>query len=216
MKLDSLLKILLPKEEKFFNLFEKDIDNLLEAAKTFREAMSDKLSRAERAAKLDQLEELEHRGDEITHQIFSDLASTFITPLDREDIHKLASTLDDILDYLQGTANRINLYRIDTIPPEQVKLATLIHEQVLELHKAIPLLRDLKNATTIRECLVKINSLENAADDLFRRAIATLFDTCKDPIYLIKIKEILVSMETATDQCEDAANVIESILIKNA
>ena len=95
-------------------------------------------------------------------------------------------------------------------------MAAYLYDQVAELHKAIPLLSQLKNADTIRQCLVHINSYENEADDVFERAIANLFDTCKDPIYLIKMKELLVSMETATDQCEDAANIIESILVKNA
>jgi predicted phosphate transport protein (TIGR00153 family) len=216
MKIDSILQALLPKDDKFFNFFERDVDNLLAAAKVFKELMSNAMSREERAQKIKRIEELEHKGDEMTHLIYSDLGSTFITPFDREDIHELASKLDDILDYLQGAATRIVLYRVDTITPEQERLAVMIHDSVVELHKAIPLLRDLKNVTNIRESLVRINSIENEADDLFERAIANLFDTCKDPIQLIKSKELLVSLETATDQCEDAANVIESIIVKNA
>lgn len=216
MKIDSILQALLPKDDKFFNFFERDVDNLLAAAKVFKELMSNSISKEERAQKIKRVEELEHKGDEITHMIYSDLGSTFITPFDREDIHELASKLDDILDYLQGAATRIVLYRVDTISVEQERLATMIHDSVVELHKAIPSLRDLKHVATIRESLVRINSIENEADDLFERAIANLFDTCKDPIQLIKSKELLVSLETATDQCEDAANVIESIIVKNA
>jgi predicted phosphate transport protein (TIGR00153 family) len=216
MKLDRILQAFLPKDRKFFDLFDKDVANLLAGARVFKEAMSNNISKEERAQKIRKLEELEHTGDEITHQIFSELANTFITPIDREDIHSLATHLDDILDYIQGSANRIILYRIESISPEQEKIASLLYDQVVELNKAIPLLHHLKNATKIRACLVRINSMENEADDLFERAIANLFDTCKDPIYLIKMKELLVSMETATDQCEDAANVIESIMIKNA
>lgn len=216
MKLDSLLQALVPKDDKFFDYFEKDVGNLLAAAKVFKELMTNTMSKEERVQKIKKIEELEHRGDELTHQIFSDLGSTFITPFDREDIHSLASKLDDILDYIQGAATRIILYRVETITPEQEQLATMIHESVVELSKAIPNLRDLKNVASIRESLVKINSIENAADDLFERAIASLFDTCKDPILLIKSKELLVSLETATDQCEDAANVLESIIVKNA
>lgn len=216
MKLDSLLQALVPKDDKFFDYFEKDVGNLLAAAKVFKELMTNTMSKEERVQKIKKIEELEHRGDELTHQIFSDLGSTFITPFDREDIHSLASKLDDILDYIQGAATRIILYRVETITPEQEQLATMIHESVVELSKAIPNLRDLKNVASIRESLVKINSIENAADDLFERAIANLFDTCKDPILLIKSKELLVSLETATDQCEDAANVLESIIVKNA
>jgi uncharacterized protein len=216
MKLDSILHALLPKDDKFFFYFEKDIENVLLAASIFKDLMCNSMSKEERAQKIRKLEELEHKGDEITHTVYSELAGTFITPFDREDIHQLASKLDDILDYIHGAAGRIILYRVESIPPEAEKLAGMIFDQVTELHKAIPLLRDLRNVGKISECLVRINSLENEADDLFERAIASLFDTCKDPIALIKQKELLVSLETATDQCEDAANVIESIIVKNS
>lgn len=216
MKLDSLLHALLPKDDKFFNYFEKDVENLLDAAKVFRNLMSNSMSKEERAQKIKRIEELEHHGDEVTHKIYSDLGSTFITPFDREDIHSLASKLDDILDFIQGAATRLLLYRVEVISPEQERLAGMILDMVYELYKAIPLLRDLSDVTQIRESLVKINSIENEADDLFERAIAGLFETCKDPILLIKTKEVLVSLETATDQCEDAANVIESIIVKTA
>jgi predicted phosphate transport protein (TIGR00153 family) len=216
MKIDAILHALLPKDDSFFTLFEKDSGNLVIAAGTFRDLMSNRISKEERAQKIKKIEEFEHRGDEITHQIFKALGTTFITPFDREDIHVLASKLDDILDYIQGAATRIILYRVDTISPEAEKLAGLVYDAVVELNKAIPMLRDLRHAEKINESLVRINSMENEADDLFERAIANLFDTCKDPILLIKLKELLVSLETATDQCEDAANAIESILVKNA
>ncbi len=216
MKLDKFLHALLPREDKFYLYFENDVDNLLAAAKVFSELMSNSISKEERAQKIRRVEELEHRGDEITHQIFSALGATFITPFDREDIHALTSTLDDILDYIQGASTRIILYNVKKISPEQERLAGLVYQQVVELQKAVKLLRDFKHVATVRESLVKINSIENEADDLFERAIADLFDNCDDPIKLIKTKELLVSLETATDQCEDAANVIESIIVKNA
>ena len=216
MKIDRLLHMLLPKDDKFYDLFEKDSENLLNAARVFRDLMSNSMSKEERAQKIKRIEELEHHGDEVTHKIFSELGSTFITPFDREDIHALASKLDDILDFIQGAATRLVLYRVEVISPEQERLAAMILDSVYELHKAIPLLRDLSDLSKIRESLVRINSIENEADDLFERAIAGLFETCKDPILLIKTKEVLVSLETATDQCEDAANVIESIMVKTA
>lgn len=217
MKFDGILHALLPKDDKFYTFFEKDAENLLNAARIFKDLMTNRISKEERAQKIKKIEEIEHKGDEITHQIFKALGSTFITPFDREDIHELTSKLDDILDYLQGAAGRITLYRVETISPEAEQLAGLIHDAVVELHSAIPKLRHLAaNADSIHESLVKINSIENEADDLFERAIASLFDNCKDPILLIKSKELLVSLETATDQCEDAANVIESIIVKNA
>jgi predicted phosphate transport protein (TIGR00153 family) len=216
MKIDTLIKALVPKDDKFVRYFEKDVENLLAAAKLFKELMSNSMSKEERAQKIKKIEELEHNGDEMSHQIYSELSSTFITPFDREDIHLLTSKLDDVLDYIQGAATRIILYRVDTISPEQERLAGLIYDAVAELHRAIPRLHDLKRTAEIRESLVRINSIENEADDLFERAIASLFDNCKDPILLIKSKELLVSLETATDKCEDAANVIESIIVKNA
>jgi len=216
MRFDSLLHALLPRDDKFFRFFEQDAENLVAAARVFRELMSPAMSREERAQKIARVEEYEHRGDDITHQIYSELSTTFITPFDREDIHALTGKLDDILDYLRGAAMRIALYRVKTITPEMERLSGMLEDSVSQLHKAIPLLRDMKNVRTIREALVRVHSIENEADDLFERAIAALFEECDDPILLIKTKEILVSLETATDQCEDAANVIESIIVKNA
>jgi predicted phosphate transport protein (TIGR00153 family) len=189
---------------------------LLLGSRVLVEVMTNGISRDERMQKIKKIEELEHKGDEITHHIYSELSATFITPFDREDIHVLASKIDDVLDYIKGAATRIELYRVKKIPPDAEKMAQLIHAQVVELHKAVGLLHDLKNAPAIKESLVRINSIENEADDLFERAIAELFDTCDDPIKLIKSKELFVSLETATDQCEDASNVIETIIVKNA
>ena len=216
MKFGHFLHALLPKDTKFFNYFENDVQNLLHTAKVLKDLMSPSMTKEERAQKIKLIEELEHKGDEITHHIYSELGGTFITPFDREDIHALALKLDDILDYIQGAATRIVLYRVETITPELEQLAAMIYDAVSELAKAIPYLRDLRNVEKIRENLVRINSIENAADDLFERAIANLFETCKDPIALIKTKELLVSLETATDQCEDASNVVETIIMKNA
>ena len=216
MKLDALLHALLPKDDKFFRLLEQDLDNLRTAAQTFKELMRHSMASDERAQKIRKLEELEHRGDELTHTIFHELGATFITPFDREDIHVLTSVLDDILDYINGAATRIQLYKIKKVTVEQEHLASMVADAVEQLHAAIPLLRDLKNVQRIRVCLVRVHSIENAADDLFERAIADLFDDCDDPIRLIKLKEVFVSLETATDKCEDAANAIESIIVKNA
>jgi predicted phosphate transport protein (TIGR00153 family) len=182
----------------------------------FRRLMSPPTSREERAQMIKRVEEFEHKGDDITHQIYSELGTSFITPFDREDIHVLASKLDDILDFLRGAATRIALYRVESITPEMERLSEMLEEAVVQLHRAMPLLRDMKNVRAIRESLVRIHSIENEADDLFERAIAALFEVCTDPILLIKTKEILVSLETATDQCEGAANVLESIIVKNS
>jgi predicted phosphate transport protein (TIGR00153 family) len=216
MGLNGILHSLLPKDDKFFGHFERAVENVLTAARIFKELMSNSISPQERAQKIRKIEELEHKGDEVTHQIYNDLSSTFVTPLDREDIHQIASKLDDVLDYIHGAATRIVLYRVETISPDLERLAGMIYQSVEELHRAIPQLRDLKGVSSIRDALVRVNSIENEADDLFERAIADLFETCKDPILLIKTKELLVSLETATDKCEDVANAIESIIVKNA
>ena len=216
MKLDTLIQALLPKDRKFFEFFENDAANLLSAARLLRELMTPSMSPEQRLQKIRKVDELEHKGDEITHAIFRYLESTFITPFDREDIHTLASKIDDILDFINGAANRVALYKLGEITTGQEALAGYVLGAVEELHHAIEHLSDLRHATAIRERLVRIHSIENEADDLFERTIGSLFETCKDPILLIKNKEILVSLETATDQCEDAANVIESIIVKNA
>jgi uncharacterized protein len=216
MKFDKILHALLPTDSTFYDLFEKDAANLMEGSLVFKSLMALDISKEDRARKIHEIENFEHLGDEITHQIHKNLGSTFITPFDREDIHELASKIDDILDSMQGASNRLVLYRIETFPPEAEKIAIMLHEAVIELHKAVYLLRNLKNVVAINESLVRINTIENAADAVFELAIARLFVECKDPIELIKMKELLVSLETATDECEDAANAIESIIVKNA
>ena len=150
----------------------------------------------------------------ITHQIFHELGSNFITPFDREDIQRLASVLDDVIDFIHGSAKRIELYKIDTIHPSMIKLGELILESATELNKAIPQLKDMRDVSLIREACVKINSIENHADDIFDMAVARLFEEETNAIEIIKIKEVLSALETATDRAEDAANVLESILIK--
>ena len=161
-----------------------------------------------------QIEKLEHVGDEITHQIFQEISITFITPFDREDIQRLASVLDDVIDYIHGSAKRIELYKLDPIHPSMIKLSELIQQCAIELHSAISSLRGMKNMNKLRESLVKVNSIENHADDIFDNAVARLFEEEKDAIQIIKVKEILSALETATDKCEDVANVLESVIIK--
>lgn len=163
-----------------------------------------------------QIDRLENKGDEITHQVFLELGKNFITPFDREDIHSLASAIDDVADNIQGAANRMSLYRIDDFNDAIKKLSELILQASIDLEKAIRELKDLKNVRNIADSCIRINSVENQADYVFDRAVADLFLYEKDAVRLIKYKEILSSLETATDMCEDAANVMESILVKNA
>ena len=214
MKFSKVLKVLLPHHDNFFLLFEEDASNLKEAVATLQEAVRLR-SNHERAQKISKIEALEHQGDEITHQIFKELGVSFISPFDREDIHFLAAALDDVLDYIQGTAKRMTLYEIDEFPPEGIALADTLKQAIDELAVAIPLLRDMANKEQVLGACVRINSLENQADDIFEYAIADLFKKSKDPLEIIKTKEVLVGLETATDKCEDAANALESIILKN-
>ena len=162
------------------------------------------------------IENIEHKGDEITHTIFQELSRNFITPFDREDIHRLVTALDDVLDYIHGTSKRLELYKIKEYTNDMVKLAELIKQQTEDLRRAIFELKNMKKMRDITDSLVKINSIENHADDIFDNAVARLFENEKDAVEIIKVKEILSALETATDMCEDAANVIESIVVKMA
>jgi predicted phosphate transport protein (TIGR00153 family) len=203
MAMASFLQIFMPKENKFFVLFDKAVSNLKVGCETLIEMTN-----------ADTLEDIEHQGDHITHDIFNELSKTFITPFDREDIHSLTSAMDDILDYIHGSAKRVELYKVDVITDEIIKLAELILKGVIELEKAVKGLKNIKNSSVINEACVLINSIENHADDIFDNAIGRLFEFEKDPIRLVKYKEILSGLETATDKCEDAANVIKTILVK--
>jgi uncharacterized protein Yka (UPF0111/DUF47 family) len=160
------------------------------------------------------IEDLEHANDELTHRIFTELGRNFITPFDREDIHYLASAIDDIADYIYASAKKINFYRINVNDTGLQKLAEIVHASAVEVRKAVGELRDMKNMRSITESLVRINSLENQADDMFDMSIERLFATEPDAKEVIKKREIYQAMEAATDKCEDAANVIESIIVK--
>ncbi|HET7819378.1 MAG TPA: DUF47 family protein [Bacteroidia bacterium] len=211
----NLLQFLIPQDKKFFPLFERASGNLQDVSKVLVE-MVNAPTLEKRKERIKEIERLEHIGDGVTHEIFNELSSNFITPFDREDIHQLVSCLDDIVDFIHGSAKRIELYKVDVIPDNIIKLAELIQKGAEELHYAVKELRNMKNAGKIREACVKINSIENHADDIFDISIARLFEEEKDAITIIKMKEIYSALETATDKCEDAANTISSIVIKYA
>jgi|ERR1043165_5716312 predicted phosphate transport protein (TIGR00153 family) len=214
MALGKIFSFLVPKDKNFFQLFSQASNNLVEISKTFSDLANSPLERRQELQK--KIADLEHVGDEITHQIFTELSTNFITPFDREDISYLASSLDDIVDYIHGSAKRIDTYKIDDISPAMKKLCEIIEHSAKEIHVAVSNMKDMGNAVRIREAIVRINSLENHADDVFDTAIADLFDNEKDAIQVMKLKEILSNMETATDKCEDVANVIETIIVKNS
>jgi predicted phosphate transport protein (TIGR00153 family) len=200
---------LIPRERKFFQMFADVSENLTEGARLLHDMLKNPVDLAPRIAKL---QEVEHRGDEMTHDIIRMLNKTFITPFDREDIHRLTSSLDDVLDFVNAAAVRMSLYRITAPPPVAADLAGLIVAQAEELSKGVSLLGT--NQKVLDHC-TEVNRLENEADRISRRAIAELFDREKDPIQLIKIKELYEVLETATDKAEDAANVLEAVVLKS-
>ena len=203
---------LIPREVKFFEMFSEIAENVRLGA----QALSDLLQNYDyntMPTAVARIAEIEHRGDEMTHQILIKLNQTFITPFDREDIHLLASSLDDVLDFTNAAATRLLMYKISEPPPDAAELAGLIVLQSEELTRAVSLLE--KNGSVMKHC-EEVNRLEDEADHLSRRAIARLFETEKDPIKLIKLKELYEVLEVATDKAEDAANVIEAIMLKSA
>lgn len=216
MSLNSIFQYFVPKDKKiFFPLFEQAANNVIAMSTILVEAVNSNDS-AVREEKFKQIDKLENKGDELTHQIYLELGKNFITPFDREDIHSLATAIDDVADYIQGAANRMSLYRIDDYNEHIRKLCELILQASVDMEKAVRELKDLRNVRAIADSCIRINSVENQADYVFDRAVADLFLYETDAIRLIKYKEILAALETATDRCEDAANVMESILVKNA
>ena len=211
----NIFNLLAPKEKKFFPMFEKATANIVETSKVLVE-MVNASSMEKRKELIKKIEELEHIGDQITHEIFDHLGRTFITPFDREDIHELASVIDDIIDFIHGASKRIDLYKVNELPSEVKILADLCLKGSIELDIAIKELKNLKNLDKINEACVRINSIENHADDIYNMYIAKLFDEEKDPVKIIKFKEIISALEVATDKCEDAADVVKSIVVKHA
>ena len=215
MALNSIMKFFLPKDRVFFELFESVADNLEIMGKKLKEIVSE-TDFDKRAALIKQVEDLEHKNDEVTHRIFTELGRNFITPFDREDIHYLASALDDIADYIYASAKKINFYRVNPNDIGISKFADLIEQGCVQVKIAVKELRNMKNVRSITDALVRINSLENQADDVFDLSIERLFATEPDAKEVIKKREIYQVLELVTDKFEDAGNVIESIIIKYA
>jgi uncharacterized protein len=200
---------LIPKDNSFFEMFSQMSDNLIAGAR----ALVDLFENYENVdKKIDDIRRMERAGDELTHAVLTKLNQSFITPFDREDIHQLASKLDDVLDFIYASATRIAMYQIAAPPTAAGEMAKIILMQSQELQKAVSLLQ--KNGSILSHC-VEINRLENDADTVSQHAIATLFKSERDPINLIKIKELLEFLERATDKAEDVANVLETVVLKN-
>ncbi len=200
---------LVPREVKFYAMFTEMAQNATEGARLLTDILRDDTDVANRVQRL---KAIEHRGDDLTHELLTKLNQTFITPFDREDIHKLATSIDDVLDFVWGAGERLVIYKISSPPPAAADLASIIVRQCEELTAAVSLLE--KNQRLVPH-LVEINRLENEADLVSRGAIGALFECEHDPISLIKNKELFEVLERATDKAEDAANVLEAVVLKS-
>ncbi len=201
----------IPKEMEFYSLFNQSAQLLSDAGKLLHEVVKDFQGLP---AKAQRMERLEHDADQVTHEIISRLNKTFITPLDREDIHELATTLDDVMDFIEEVTEHLILYKVDQLTPQFQALAEVVALQVEEINKMVPRLKDLRHADILQHC-IEINRLENQADRVLREAVAELFDRGGDPLKVMKWRELYSLLETATDKCEDVADVIEGIFLKN-
>jgi predicted phosphate transport protein (TIGR00153 family) len=212
---NSFVQLFMPKDKVFYSLFEEVADSVARMGALLKAIVSEP-NYDKRSALTLQLEELEHVNDEFTHRIFAELGRNFITPFDREDIHYLASALDDICDYIYAAGKKINFYKVNPNDAGIRKMADLIDQGSQQIRSAVRELRNMRNMRTITDALVRVNSLENQADDVFDMSIERLFETEPDAKEVIKKRDIYQVMEIVTDKCEDATNVIESIIIKYA
>jgi predicted phosphate transport protein (TIGR00153 family) len=203
----------LPREESFFDEFEKHATKTVEGCKVFVQMAHGALGSSEACPKI---KALENECDSITHHVVERLHKTFITPIDRNDIYRLISKMDDVMDFVDATSKRISLYEVDGNNKELGDLSRVLQQGVERLSEAVSGLRNLKNPQLILEKCVEVNRLENEADVQLRAAIVKLFNEQKDPILVIKWKEIYELLETATDRCEDVANIIEGIVLENS
>mgnify|MGYP002813387160 CR=1 FL=1 len=203
---------IIPQEKHFFDMFDQQADVVLEGA----EALLDMVTNFDHVAeKRDKIKDIEHKGDELVHHISNELTKTFVTPIDHDDISKLTSRLDDILDFIEAASHRMWSYEIKTVPPEMVKLTEVILASSKEVNHAVKDLRNFKKKNEILTHFIEINRLENVGDDITHVAVAALFKKY-DAVNIIKLKEIYEYLEAATDKCEDAADVIKDIFMKNS
>ncbi len=201
----------IPREEKFFGLFEGSANNTVKAAEKLRELVYDWENVEER---VNEITELEHEGDTFTHQIMDQLNRTFITPFDREDIALLGHTLDDVTDFIQAAADAMLIYKVKTPGQSARELTDVIVQSASEVASVMPQLRNSEFKKLLERC-VEINRLENVADQIYRSAMSELFDNSTDIADVIKWREIYTHMESATDRCEDVANVLEGVALKH-
>ncbi len=208
-------KILLPKEEKFFPLFEGIADLVTESAQILAKIVESHQP-AEEHDMFREIKNLEKKADDIAHAVFDALDTTFITPFDREDIHQLTSKMDDVLDFINSASQQIKLYKPKKMLPQFKEMVVIIIRGCEQIKVATKELHNLKKPGKISDACVKINELENVADDIYHQLLSELFDTESNAIELIKNKEILETLEMAADSIEDVSDILKTIIIKSA
>lgn len=214
MSVNDFFQYFVPKDKKFFPLFEQAAFNLVLLAETLHEGVNAPLS--QRDEFFMKIEELEATIEEITHKTHLELSKNFITPFDREDIHALVRSMDDVADYMHGAASRMRLYQVEKITKSIRKLTEINLEACQQIGLAIKELKDLKNLKAISDACKKINKLESKADTVFDKAVADLFENETDAKNIIKYKEVLSALESASDKCKSVANVLESVVVKHS
>jgi uncharacterized protein Yka (UPF0111/DUF47 family) len=208
-----VLRRLLPREEDFFTLFERHAALTVEGAKQFAKLVSGGQNVKALAARI---KEIEHETDVITHSCVERLHTVFITPFDRDDIHRLITRMDDVMDFVESASERIALYELRDMTPEVRELADVLVRATETVVTAIGGLRDLKKPQIILDACIEVNRLENEGDEILRNAVATLFRGATDAILVMKWKEVYEALENATDRCEDVANIIEGVVLEHA
>lgn len=214
MNLNSIFQFLVPKDTKFFPLFEQASSSLVTLAEVLHEAVN--VPKEERESYLKKIEELENKIEGITHKTQLELSKNFITPFDREDINALIKAIDNVADNMHGAASRMRLYQIEKITKSIRKLTEINLEACQLIHTAVKDLKDLNNHASIKAICKKINKLESKGDVVFDRAVADIFENESDAIKVIKYKEVLSALEMASDRCKDVSNVIEQISVKHS
>jgi predicted phosphate transport protein (TIGR00153 family) len=214
MSLNRIFQFLVPKDKKFFPLFEEASSNLIELASNLHEAVN--LPLKEREVLFIKIDELEQKGEDITRQTNLELSRNFITPFDREDIHSLITSIDNVADYLHGAASRMRLYQVDKITKSIRKMTEINLEACQNIDAAVKELKNLNNMKTITNACAKINKLENKSDMVYNKAVFEIFENETDAKNIIKYKEVLSVLESATDKCKSVASVLESITVKHS
>ena len=214
MSVNSIFQFLVPKDKKFFPLFEDAANNLIELASILHDAVN--LPLKEREDLFQKIDKLEERGEVITRQTNLELSRNFITPFDREDIHALITKIDNVADNLHGAASRMRLYQVDKITKSIRKLTEINLEACQNIGEAVKELKNLKDIKKITEACARISKLENKSDNVYNKAVFEIFENETDVKNIIKYKEVLSVLETATDKCKSVASVLESIAVKNS